>query len=139
MTLHQWLILWLIWFSNRAPQYGGGSTSNEEALREADTIEVIEMADDSSEIVKEAAETVGFGNIKTVGESASFYAAQTFAETHANNQAMNQLRISILAKATDAVMNLQPDEGTASAGILGQLAKMLQQTPPPTNIPTQGG
>ena len=97
------------------------------------------MADDSSEIVKEAAETVGFSNIKTVGEAASFYQAQSFAETHANNQAMNQLRMSILAKATDAVFNLQPAEGASASGILGQLAKMLQQTPPPTNIPTQGG
>ena len=96
------------------------------------------MAEDSSEIVKEAAETVGFSNVKTVGEAASFYQAQAFAETHANNQAMNQLRISVLAKATDAVMNLQPSEGAAASGIIGQLAKMLQQTPPPTNIPTQG-
>jgi hypothetical protein len=97
------------------------------------------MADDSSEIVKEGAEVVGFTNVKTVGEAAAFYQAQSFAETHANNQAMNQLRMSILAKATDAVFNLQPSEGAAASGIIGQLAKMLQQTPPPTNIPTQGG
>ena len=96
------------------------------------------MADDSSEIVKEGAETAGFANVKTLGEAAAFYAAQSFAETHANNQAMNQLRIAILAKATDAVMNLQPDEGGTAAGLLGQLAKMLQMTPPPTNLPTQG-
>lgn len=96
------------------------------------------MADDSSEIVKEAAETAGFGNVKTIGEAAAFYQAQTFAETHANNQAMNALRYSIVAKATDGIMNLQPSEGAVSSGIVGQLAKMLQQTPPPTNIPTQG-
>ena len=96
------------------------------------------MADDSSEIVKEAAEAVGLTNVKTVGEAAAFYQAQTFAETHANNQAINALRIGIVAKATDAVMNLQPDEGGVASGLVGQLAKLLQMTPPPTNIPTQG-
>ena len=96
------------------------------------------MADDSSEIVKEAAETVAFSNVKTVGEAAAFYTAQTMSETHANNQAMNQLRVAVLAKATDAVMNLQPDEGGTSAALVGQLMKALQMTPPPTNIPTQG-
>ena len=96
------------------------------------------MADDSSEIVKEGAETVAFSNVKTVGEAAGFYMAQTFAETHANNQAVNALRLSVIAKSTDAIMNLQPDEGGTSSAILGQLAKMLQMTPPPTNVPTQG-
>ena len=93
---------------------------------------------DSSEIVKEAAESVTFSNVKTVGEAAAFYQAQTFAETHAHNQAMNALRVGIIAKATDAVLNLQPDEGGVATGLVGQLAKMLQMTPPPTNIPTQG-
>ena len=93
---------------------------------------------DSSEVVKEAVETVAVANVKTIAEAAAFYQAQTFAETHANNQALNALRLSIVAKATDAVFNLQGEEAGAASGVLGQIAKMLQMTPPPTNIPTQG-
>lgn len=39
---------------------------------------------DSSEVVKEAVETVAVSNVKTIAEAAAFYQAQTFAETHAN-------------------------------------------------------
>jgi len=131
MTLHQWLVLWL-WLSSLAPQRGRGPTSNEEALREAETIEVIEMAEDSSEIVKEAAESVAFGNVKTVGEGPSFYQNMQYGNDVAHKAALQQLQIAGLAKSIELIIGTSPSEGGVDIAGLQQLLKGAQTTPPVT-------
>ena len=52
------------------------------------------MADDSSEIVKEQSESVAATNLKTLGDAPAFYQNAGYAESLANTQAMNQLRMT---------------------------------------------
>lgn len=96
------------------------------------------MADDSSEIVKEQSESVAATNLKTLGDAPGWYQNQAYAESLANTQALNQLRMTLLGKVAESIIQVSPAEGAIDASVVGQLAKMLQQTPPPTNIPTQG-
>lgn len=99
------------------------------------------MADDTGEIGREGAESVGFRNIKeteVIAGGPAFYQNQSMAESLANTQAMNQLRMTLLGKVAENIIATSPAEGLADSGAGGQLAKILQQTPPPTNIPTQG-
>ena len=131
MTLRQWLVLWL-WLSSRAPQHGRGPASNEEALREAETIEVIKMADESAEITKEAAEAVAFTNVKTVGEGPSFYSNMVMANAVSHQQGMQQLQAAIIGKVAEAIIGVSPSEGGADVAALQQLLKGAQTTPPVT-------
>lgn len=103
------------------------------------------MADDSSEIVKEAAESVAFENVKTGGGQTAFYQSMSMGNAVAHQQAM-QLKMqqqtdtgqAIAGKVAEMIINTSPSEGGADIAALGQLMKALQMTPPPTNIPTQG-
>lgn len=90
------------------------------------------MADDSSEIVKEAAESVAFTNVKTVGESASFYTSLAMKNAVEANATQSTLSQVVMGKVAECIINTSPAEGGADAAALGQLAKLLQMTPPPT-------
>ena len=95
------------------------------------------MADDSGEIVREAAESVGFANVKAAGiaaEAASFYTAQAFAESLAQTQAMNQVRTASAARAVDQILGSTADQVTELAAA-GMGTKALVNTPP---VGTQG-
>lgn len=96
------------------------------------------MADDSSEIVKEQSESVAATNLKTLGDGPAFFQNMGYANAVAHQQGMNQLQTAIVGKIAEMVMATSPAEGGSDAAALGQLAKILQQTPPPTNLPTQG-
>jgi len=96
------------------------------------------MADDSSEIVKEQSESVAASNLKTLGDGPAFYTNMAFANAVAHQNALQQIQAAIVGKVAESIINVSPAEGGADAAALGQLAKMLQMTPPPTNIPTQG-
>jgi hypothetical protein len=96
------------------------------------------MADDSSEVVKEQSESVAATNLKTLGDGPSFYQNMSFAESVANTQAMNQLRMTLLGKVAESIIAVSPSEGGVDVAALGALAKIVQGTPPPTNLPTQG-
>ena len=60
------------------------------ALYDRLIIEDIQMADDSSEIVKEQSESVAATNLKTLGDGPAFYTNGGYAESLANTQAMNR-------------------------------------------------
>ena len=97
------------------------------------------MADDSSEIVKEAAEAVAFENVKVGGGGPSFWtnlAMKQAVEASAGWTSINQ---SVVGMVAQQLMNKSPAEQGGDIAALGQLLKGLQMTPPPTNIPTQGG
>lgn len=103
------------------------------------------MADDTGEIGREAAEAVGFENIKTGGGQTAFWQSQSMANFVAHQQAM-QLKMqqsadvgaAISGKVAELIMATSPGEGGADTAALAGLAKIIQGTPPATNIPTQG-
>lgn len=103
------------------------------------------MADDSSEIVKEAAESVSFENVKTGGGQNALHTSMMNANEVAHQQAM-YLKIqqqadigqAIAGKVAELIMATSPSEAGGDVAALGQLLKALQMTPPPTNLPTQG-
>lgn len=103
------------------------------------------MADDTGEIGREAAEAVDFENIKTNGGASSFYAAMQMADAVSHQRAMVMKReaqmdvgTAIAGKIAEMIINTSVSEGASTDMLVGYLSKFFQQTPPPTNIPTQG-
>lgn len=99
------------------------------------------MADDTGEIGREAAEAVGYRNIKDTEVTSggpAFWTNQMMSESLANTQAMNQMRMTLLGKIAESIIAVNPGEALGPTAQGGILDKMLQQAPPPTNIPTQG-
>ena len=96
------------------------------------------MAEDTGEIGREAAEAAGFANIKTLGEATAFYTAQAMANSNVQQQQGWALSNAITGKIAEMVINTSPSEGGADVSALAQLAKLVQGTPPATNLPTQG-
>jgi len=96
------------------------------------------MADDTGEIGREAAEAANFGNIKTVGEATAFYTQLGFQQALNANQGWVSINQAIVAKASEFIMNSSAQDTAGEAAILGQIGKLLQMMPPPTNLPTQG-
>jgi len=93
------------------------------------------MADDTGEIGREAAESVGFVNIKSgevLAQAAMFYAAQGYAESLGNTQANNSLRLAIVSRGVDALMTTSPEEGVTPAALGQILTKAAGNTPPVT-------
>ena len=91
------------------------------------------MADDTGEIGREAAEAVGFSNIKVVGEGPAFYANLAMGNQVAHQQAMQQIQAAIVGKVAEAIIGTSPSEGGADVAALGQLMKGLWNTPPTGN------
>ena len=87
---------------------------------------------DSSEVVKEQSESVAATNLKTLGDGPAFYTVAGYAESHANTQAMNQLRMTLLGKVSESIIAVSPAEGGQDVAALGMLAKMFGNTPPVT-------
>ena len=90
------------------------------------------MADDSSEIVKEQSESVAATNLKTLGDGPAFFTNAGYAESLANTQAMNQLRMTLLGKVSESIISVSPAEGGTDVAALGMLAKMFGNVPPVT-------
>lgn len=88
------------------------------------------MAEDSSEVVREQSESVAATNLKTLGDGPAFYQNQSYAESNANQMAMNQLRMTLLGKIAESVIATSPTEAAGESSVIGQLAKLLQGTPP---------
>ena len=94
------------------------------------------MADDSSEIVKEAAESVAFENVKVGGGAPSFYQALAMGNAVSNQQlaqgAALSLSTAIAGKVAEAIIATSPAEGAVDVAVAQILAKMAQTTPPIT-------
>jgi len=96
------------------------------------------MADDSSEVVKEQSESVSAVNLKSLGDAPAFYQNQMYAASVARSQAMDQVLVALTGKVGEMIISTSPGEGGADTAALAALAKIIQGTPPPTNLPTQG-
>ena len=90
------------------------------------------MADDSSEIVKEMAESVSASNLKTLGDGPAFFQNMAFKQAVEASAGWTSLNQAIVGKVAEAIITTQPGEGGADIAALGQLMKGLQMTPPPT-------
>ena len=90
------------------------------------------MADDSSEIVKEMAESAAATNVKVLSDSPAFYSNLAMGNAVAHQQAMQQLQAAIIGKVAEAIINVSPSEGGTDVAALQQLMKGAQSTPPVT-------
>ncbi len=90
------------------------------------------MADDSAEVVKEQSESVSATNLKCLGDAPAFYQNQAYAESLANTQAMNQLRMTILGKIAESVISTDATENGQLIPLMQQLMKGAQSTNPQT-------
>jgi hypothetical protein len=90
------------------------------------------MADDSSEIVKEAAESVAFVNVKSLGEAGAFYQNQMFAQSVSAAAGWNTINQTLVGKICESIITTSPSEGGADIASLGILIKGMQTVPPVT-------
>lgn len=90
------------------------------------------MSDDSGEIVQEAMEAAAATNVKVLSDGPAFYSNLAMSNAVADQQAASALRLAIVTKAADSILNTSPTEGGTDVAALGQLLKGLQMTPPPT-------
>jgi len=106
-------------------------------MPEQDTI----SKSDSPEIVQEQSEVVAASNLKVTGEGPAFYGNLAYGNAIANQQmaqqnalahqqAMNNLAAAVIGKVTEMVIHTSPSEGAIDMATIGQLAKLLQLTPP---------
>ncbi len=91
-----------------------------------------DSATDSSEVVKEQSEAVAATDLVVKGNGPAFYTNAGYAESLANTQAMNQLRMTLLGKVSESIIATSPAEGGADTAALGMLSKMFGITPPVT-------
>jgi hypothetical protein len=99
------------------------------------------MAEDTGEIGREAAEAVGFRNIKDTEVTSggpAFYSNLAMGNAINQQQHGYSLANAIVGKIAEMIIATSPSEGGVDVASLGQLAKLVQGTPPPTNLPTQG-
>ena len=91
-----------------------------------------ESQTDSSEIMKEQSESVAATNLKVVAEGPSFYTNMGYSNATSHQQAMNQIQLAIVSKATESILASSPSEAAGEIGALMQLIKAAQTTPPVT-------
>jgi hypothetical protein len=90
------------------------------------------MADDSSEITREMAESVAAAHLKVVGDTPAYMmglAYQQALDAAAGWRSINQ---AIVGKVAEAIISVSPSEGGVDVAALQQLMKGAQSTPPVT-------
>ena len=97
------------------------------------------MADDSSEIVKEAAEAVAFTDVKVVGETVAFYTGLAMKQAVEASAGWTSLNQAIVSKAAESIMATSAAEGGSDLAHLGILVKAMQTVPPVTTGGPTGG
>lgn len=90
------------------------------------------MAEDSSEVVKEMAESVAATNLKSLGDAPAFYQNLAYSNAISAQQGMNTIAQAIVGKVAEAIISTSPSEGGADVALLQQLMKGAQTTPPVT-------
>ena len=91
-----------------------------------------ENTNDSNEIVREQSESVAATNLKVLGDGPAFVtnmAMQDQLEARVGWRTINQ---AIVGKVAESIIMIDPKEAGGDVAALGQLAKMMQTTPPVT-------
>jgi hypothetical protein len=94
--------------------------------------EVLIMADDSSEITREMAESVAATNLKTLGDGPAFFQNQMYAQAVATAAGYASINQAIIGKVAESIIATSPAEGGADLAALGMLIKGMQTVPPVT-------
>jgi len=90
------------------------------------------MAEDSPEIVREAAESVAFENVKVGGGGPSFWLNLSMGNAVANQQSMWGIQQAIVIKGVESLLSQQASEGITDSAIAQILSKISGNTPPVT-------
>lgn len=77
-------------------------------------------------------ESVAVANLKTLGDAPAFYSALAMSNAVNAQQTLQNLGLTILARAVDIVAEKQIEEGGVLTAALQQMAKAAQTTPPVT-------
>ena len=89
------------------------------------------MADDSGEIVREAAESAAFANVKTLGEATAFYTAQAMASSNAAQHNAMTLGNVLTGKIGEMIIESSASESKgADVNALLTMVKALQSVQP---------
>lgn len=95
------------------------------------------MAEDSSEIVREVAESVSATNLKVLADGPAFYSNLAMGNSVSAQHGMNQISAAIIGKVAEAIIGVSPSEGGADVAALQQLMKGAALTPPVTAKPIE--
>lgn len=90
------------------------------------------MAEDSSEIVRAAAEGVNATNLKVLSDGPAFYTNISMGNAVAHQNRVNAITEAAMGKVIEAIIGVSPSEGGADVAALQQLMKGAQTTPPVT-------
>jgi len=86
----------------------------------------------SSHIVEEAAESVAFGNVKTIGEGPSFFQNQMFQLAVNAATGWTNINQAVVGKVAESIMTTQVSESMGDAVLAQQAIKAAQTTRPET-------
>jgi len=90
------------------------------------------MAEDSSEVVREAQEAVSAVDVQVKGNGPAFLQNLSYANAVAHQQSMNQIGLAAVGKVIQLIVETSPTEGGVDVAALQQLMKGAQTTPPVT-------
>lgn len=90
------------------------------------------MADDSSEVVKEMAESVAASNLKVIGDAPAYLAGLAYQQALDAAAGWRSINQAIVGKVAEAIISVSPSEGGTDVAALQQLMKGAQTTPPVT-------
>ena len=79
---------------------------------------------------KEQSEVNAATSLTTLGDAPAFFQNQMYAEAVANTQAMNQLRLAVVAKAVEAILNPSPGSEIDPAMLMALIDKLGENPSP---------
>ena len=91
--------------------------------------------ENSSEIVKEQSESVAATNLKVLADGPAFFQNAAYAEYNANQAAMNQMRMAMMAKAMQNIDTSGEGKDVVTAGMLIKAHQGMSPTSRDTTVP----
>ena len=100
-----------------------------------------ESTEDSSQVVREMAESVSATNLKVVAEGPAFYTNQAYSASNDAAAGWRSINQALVGKISESIVHTSPSEG-ASAGLMTALLIKNQQSTAPLTagqlVPGQG-
>ena len=90
------------------------------------------MAEDSPEIVREAAESVAIQNVKVGAGGPSFWLNLAMSNAVNNQQTGFGIQQAVVIKGVESLLSTQPSEGAAESAMAQIISKLAQSTRPET-------
>ena len=89
-----------------------------------------ESTEDSSQVVREMAESVAASNLKVLGDQPAFFAGLSYAQALDAAAGWRTINQAAVGKMVESIIATNPAEGGADSAAMGMLAKIMQTTPP---------